>query len=120
MAARITRAAEAPAYVAPLHEGVVTNRLQGIEAGPTEAFWVGNSVYPPGSRALTAPTAAETVYVCLAGELVLRVTDGDTQTTTTLYAGDSAHMPRGTVRSVDNESTDDARLLVVIAVPRPD
>lgn len=117
MAARITRADSAPHYAPPLHDGVTAVRLQGHEAGPTRAFWVGRSTYPPGSTARTAPTAEETVYVCLGGELTLTVAEDGTATTTTLRAGDSVHLPKGTERGVVNDSGADADLLVVIANP---
>jgi quercetin dioxygenase-like cupin family protein len=119
MAARITRAADAPAYSPPLHEDVAAVRLQGHEAGPTRAFWVGRTSYPSGSRALTSATAEETVYVCLGGDLTLTVTAEDgTTSTTLLHAGDSVHLPKGTVRSVVNEADARADLLVVIATPQ--
>ncbi len=114
MSARIVRGAEAPPYFPPLHTGVAAKRLQGHEAGPTDAFWVGESTYPPGSSADTSPTAAETVYLVLDGELELTVADERH----TLHAGDSVHMTRGTTRSVVNASSQDARLLVVIASPK--
>jgi quercetin dioxygenase-like cupin family protein len=112
---RITRADAAPPYHPPLHHDVQAVRLQGHEAGPTGRFWVGRSVYPPGGRADEAPTAEETVYVVLDGELVLNA-EGQTAT---LSAGDSVHLPKGTVRSVENGSGQDATLLVVIATPEP-
>jgi quercetin dioxygenase-like cupin family protein len=111
---RVTRADQAPPYAPPLHQGVDAVRLQGMEAGPTERFWVGLSVYAPGGFADTAPTAEETVYVVLDGELALHA-EGAVQT---LRAGDSVHLPKGTVRSVRNESGAPARLLVVIGTPR--
>ena len=46
MSARIVRAADAPAYDPPLHTGVEARRLQGLEAGETDRFWVGLSTYP--------------------------------------------------------------------------
>ncbi len=51
----------------------------------------------------------------LDGELVLN-TDGQDST---IRAGDSVHLPKGTVRSVENRSGQDASLLVVIAMPVP-
>jgi quercetin dioxygenase-like cupin family protein len=112
---RITRAGTAPPYHPPLHHDVEAVRLQGHEAGPTSRFWVGQSRYLPGGRADEAPTAEETVYVVLAGELDLTA-EGQT---TTLRAGDSVHLPKGTVRSVQNSSGQDASLLVIIALPEP-
>lgn len=115
MAARITRGATAPAYHPPLHDGVDARRLQGHEAGPTQRFWVGESLYPPGASAQTSPTAEETVYVVLQGELTLTLEGGESHL---LRSGDSVHMPRGTTRSVENASGSDARMLVVIATPQ--
>lgn len=118
MAARITRGDQAPPYYPPLHDDVDARRLQGHEAGPTERFWVGVSVYHPGGAATSAPAAQETVYVVLDGELQLVAeADGIDET---LYAGDSAYLPKGTVRSVTNRTDVPARLLVIIAHPEPD
>jgi hypothetical protein len=63
---RITRHADAVPYVAPAHTNVDTRRLQGLEAGETENFWVGLSVYPPGGIAESSPTRAETIYFVIA------------------------------------------------------
>jgi uncharacterized cupin superfamily protein len=114
MPARITRAGTAPPYSPPLHEGVLAWRLQGHEAGPSRAFWVGRSLYPPGSSASLSPTAEETVYVVLGGELTLVTEDG----TSLLRAGDSVHMTRGTARSLANHGEEDAAIIVIIASPR--
>ncbi|MEU6198325.1 cupin domain-containing protein [Streptomyces sp. NPDC047061] len=116
MAARIIRRESAPAYFPPLHDGVDARRLQGHEAGPTGRFWLGESYYHPGGAAQSSPTAEETVYYVLDGELTLTVEDG---TTETLGSGDSVHLPRGTVRSLENRTGAGARLLVVIARPTP-
>ena len=110
---RVTRHAAAPAYVAPAHHGVGTVRLQGHEAGPTERFWVGLSTYHPGGGADQSPTADETVYVVLDGELV--ITSGGREET--LGKHDSVHLPKGTVRRVDNRSAAAATLLVIIGIP---
>lgn len=114
MAARIMRAGDAPSYFPPLHNDVVARRLHGLEAGPTDAFWVGLSDYPPGSNVEEGPTAAECVYVLLSGSLELTA-DGHPHT---LEAGDSVHFTKGTLRSVVNSSKVDAQLLVVIATPK--
>jgi quercetin dioxygenase-like cupin family protein len=110
---RVTRLGEAPSYEAIAHHGVAGLRLQGQEAGPTENFWVGLSYYLPGGGADERPTAGETVYVVLDGSL--RVTaEGET---VTLGVHDSLHMPKGTVRRVDNVSPGTATLLVIIENP---
>jgi mannose-6-phosphate isomerase-like protein (cupin superfamily) len=110
---RITRADAAPPYQPPLHYDVTAVRLQGHEAGDTSRFWVGRSQYPPGGRAGEAPTAEETVYVVLDGELVVTA-NGQSAA---VGPGDSVHLPKGTVRSIENRSGRDAVLLVVIALP---
>ena len=111
---RVTRFAEAPTYHPPLHRGVKARRLQGLEAGPTARFWTGLSVYAPGGAAEESPTAEETVYTVIDGELVVRC-DGREETLREL---DSAHLPKGAVRSVENCSGASATLLVVIALPQ--
>lgn len=108
---RVTRIAQAPAYAAPLHHGVDTVRLQGLEAGPTQRFWVGLSEYAPGGGADLAPTREETVYVVLDGELSVHTGD----TAMRLGRHDSIHLPKGTERRVENDSGQPATLLVIIA-----
>ena len=110
---RITRFAGAPSYAPPLHTGVDCKRLQGHEAGPTQQFWVGHSVYQPGAQASASPTLEETVYTVLSGEVVV-VASGREET---LRALDSVHLPRGTLRSVENRSAQPASILVTIAMP---
>jgi uncharacterized cupin superfamily protein len=110
---RITRADAAPTYYPPLHVGVECRRLQGHEAGPTSRFWVGLSVYAPGGAAHESATAEETIYTVLDGELVIR-SDNRKET---LGRHDSVHLPKGTVRSLINESDRPATLLVAIANP---
>lgn len=114
MPARIMRAADAPTYNPPLHNDVVARRLQGQEAGPTDAFWVGLSDYAPGATVEPSETMAECVYFLVGGELVLTVDGCDV----TLRAGDSVHFTKGTRRSIVNSSGADAQLLVCIANPR--
>src|ERR1700748_1974952 len=105
---RVTRFASAPAYSPPLHTGVDCKRLQGIEAGPTERFWVGLSIYHPGGAAQMSPTMEEMIYTVLDGELVL-TTHGGSET---LGKYDSVHLPKGEQRSVENRSSAPATLLV--------
>ncbi len=111
---RVTRLDKAPPYIAPLHEGVGTLRLQGLEAGPTDRFWVGLSYYLPAGEAQESPTREETVYVVLDGELTI-TSDGAQEV---LQQHDSVHLPKGTVRSVVNNSARPATLLVIIGTPQ--
>ena len=116
MPTRITRAGAAPSYDPPRHVGVDAHRLQGLEAGPTGSFWVGHSLYHPGGAAQESPTAQETVYIVLSGQLTLTVpAEGLTEV---LRPGDSVHLPQGMVRSVTNDTGAEAELLVIMAVPR--
>ena len=107
---RITRHASAPGYLAAAHHDVAAMRLQGHEAGPTERFWVGLSYYLPGGGADESQTVEETVYVVLDGALVVRA-DGREEEIGPL---DSVHLPKGTLRRVDNRSARPAALLVII------
>ncbi|MFC4117318.1 cupin domain-containing protein [Nonomuraea zeae] len=106
----LVRAAEAVPYAPPGHHHVTARRLQGLDAGGPGGFSVGVSHYPPGSTVDTAPTAAETVYVVLAGELELTC-DGSIHT---VSRHDSVHLAAGEVRSLRNASAADATLLVVL------
>ncbi|WP_204080111.1 cupin domain-containing protein [Mycobacterium riyadhense] len=110
----LTRASEAPPYEAPGHEGVCTKRLQGLEAGHTERFWVGVSCYEPGGFVEKAPTHEESVYVVLEGELVVTTQRGET----VLGRLDSMHLAKGEVRSVHNRSDQEALLMVSVAHPQ--
>lgn len=116
MTASLTLASQAPEYHPLLHDGVTAVRLQGHEASSTDRFWVGLSTYAPGGAAQLSPAAEETVYIVLDGELAVQVPDEGLDRL--LRAGDSIHLPKGTIRSVNNRSHKPARLLVVIATPK--
>ena len=110
----LVRSADTVPYDAPAHVNVDTRRIQGLEAGPSDAFWVGISVYPPGGVAGPSEVAAETVYVVLEGEFVLEC-DG----THTVRKHDSIRFTKGERRTLTNASDADATLLVCIAKPQP-
>jgi mannose-6-phosphate isomerase-like protein (cupin superfamily) len=82
-----------------------------MEAGHTEHFWTAISFYLPGGRAAWSPTAGETVYVVLDGELTVVTADGEH----VLRRYDSIHLPPGTERAVENRASSPATLLVTIA-----
>ncbi|MCK2220466.1 cupin domain-containing protein [Actinomadura sp. ATCC 31491] len=106
----LVTAAQAVPYDPPGHHDVAARRLQGLDAGGPGGFSVGLSHYPPGSTVDSAPTAAETVYVVLSGELELTCDDR----VVTLGRHDSVHLTKGEVRSLRNASGADATLLVVL------
>ena len=109
----VTRHDDAVPYSAPFHAGVDTRRLQGMEVGPTDGFWMGLSVYPPGSSAGPSEVMGESIYLVVSGEFVLRC-NGET---TALRQYDSVHLAKGDHRELVNESDSDAVLAVSIANP---
>ena len=111
---QITRLADAVPYDAPFHTGVDTRRLQGMEVGETDGFWMGLSVYPPGSKAGPSEIAGESIYFVVSGEFVLRA-NGQTEVLTQY---DSVHFVKGDHRELVNESDADAVLAVAIANPK--
>ena len=110
---QVTKHADALPYRAPFHEGVDTRRLQGMEIGPTDGFWLGLSIYPPGSSAGPSEVMGESIYLVVSGEFVLRC-DGET---IALRQYDSVHLAKGDHRELANESDSDAVLAVSIANP---
>ncbi|WP_338176227.1 cupin domain-containing protein [Candidatus Dormiibacter inghamiae] len=109
MGMHITRLADAKPFDPPGHRGVGPVRLQGGETAPTEGITVALSHYLPGGQAEMAPQPAETVYVVVAGELVV-ISEG-TEETLRLY--DSAHFTAGTLRQVTNRTQLPASILVI-------
>ena len=108
----LVRSTDAVAYDAPFHVNVDTRRIQGLEAGPSDAFWVGISVYPPGGIAGPSEVMGETVYVVLDGQFTL-----DCDGTHVLRRHDSVRFTKGELRTLVNDSAADATLLVCIAKP---
>lgn len=111
MTMRITRIAVAEPFRPDGHTGVGPVRLQGGEATPTSTFTVALSHYLPGGCAQLAPQAAETVYVVLAGALVI-TSEG---VEATLAPHDSVHFTPGTLRTVENRTNLPASILVIRA-----
>lgn len=109
MSMRITRLADAEPFDPPGHRGVGPVRLQGGEATPTEDVTVALSHYLPGGQAEMAPQPAETIYVVVAGQVVV-VSEG---TEETLFPYDSVHFTAGTVRQVINRTQLPASILVI-------
>jgi mannose-6-phosphate isomerase-like protein (cupin superfamily) len=112
MAMRITRLEDAVPFDPPGHRGAGPVRLQGGPEAPTEGFTVVLSHYLPGGEAEMTPQVAETVYVVVAGELVM-ISEG---TEETLRSYDSVHFTVGTPRQVVNRTHLPASMLVIRAV----
>ena len=109
MGMRITRLAEATPFDPPGHRGVGPVRLQGGEETPTERVTVVLSHYLPGGEAEMALQQTETMYVVVAGELVM-ISEG---TEETLGVYDSVHFTPGTRRQVVNRTNVPASMLVI-------
>lgn len=104
-------AADGVPYDAPHHFGVISRRLQGLEASHTTAYWVAQSDYEPGGGVDESPARGETTYIGVSGELTVTV-DGVLHR---LAAGDTLHLVAGELRSVVNAGSEVATILVVIA-----
>lgn len=109
MSMRINRLADGERFDPAGHSGVGPVRLQGGENSPTETVTVVLSHYLPGGEAGMAPQATETIYVVVAGELVM-VSEGEEAV---LRPYDSVHFTAGTERQVVNRSQLPASMLVV-------
>lgn len=67
----VTRFANAPDYFPANHDGMRCRRLQGHEAGPAEALWMGVSEIEPGGHTDLKGSPVEKHYVVLRGELTV-------------------------------------------------
>ena len=111
----VTRIAEAKAYQAPKHHDVAAMRLQGFDVSGVKAFWVGFSRYEPGGRAERDASGTEKVYVVIDGELTV-ITDGGEAVLGPL---DSCYLAPGEARAVENRSSEQASMLVLMEYPPP-
>ncbi|MET0273109.1 MAG: cupin domain-containing protein [Phenylobacterium sp.] len=104
---------EAPSYEAPGHAGFSMFRLQGLEASPAVAMWVGQSVIAPGGTTTLAASAVEKIYVVIAGE----VTIGNGVEEAVLQTLDSCRIAPDESRQVRNDGSGEARLLLAMQLP---
>lgn len=109
MGITVTRIGNARAYDAPNHFGVVGRRLQGLDAGGAQSYWIGVSDFEPGGGAGPDAGKIEKSYVILSGEMTLEA-DGQS---VTLRALDSVTIDAGTERKITNETDSLARMLVI-------
>jgi len=108
-----TRFAEAPAYHPANHDGMHCLRLQGHEAGPSEALWMGVSVILPGCHTSLDASPVEKHYVVLEGTVCIRTPSE----TVTLGRLDSVRLAPGEARQVSNPSNLPAMLLLAMPYP---
>jgi mannose-6-phosphate isomerase-like protein (cupin superfamily) len=111
---QVTRFSAAKTYSPPKHAGCVSYRLQGMDASPVQDFWVGMSHFLPGGGAELDATPVEKVYVVLSGEITVEA--GGSRVT--LKPFDSCVIGMNEPRSIVNESSLPATILVAISKPK--
>ena len=109
----VKRFAEAKAYDAPNHRGVVGLRLQGFEDGGPTNQWIGLSQFLPGGGAGPDSMPFEKVYVVLEGQMTVILGGSET----VLGEMDSCTIAPGEVREIVNRSNHICKMLVVIPYP---
>jgi mannose-6-phosphate isomerase-like protein (cupin superfamily) len=108
-----TRFAQAPAYFPANHEGMHCLRLQGHEAGASEALWMGVSIILPGGHTSLDASPVEKHYVVLEGEVSVRTPTEEA----VLQRFDSVRLAPGEARQVRNLSNLPAMLLLAMPYP---
>ena len=103
-------------YDAPGHYGVVCKRYHGKAETEAEKFWIGISEFEPGGGAEYAyeTSAQEKVYYVLEGEMTVYM-NGEKYV---LKKYDSIHFDVGDTKTIINETTLPASMLVIAAVPK--
>ena len=107
---QVTRFDKAPGYVAPEHFDMACLRLQGREASPTEAMWVGMSHLLPGGYTSLKASPQEKIYVVIQGEVTIRTSDDEA----TLGPLDSVLIARGEERALENQTNKPATVLLLM------
>lgn len=113
----ITRFAQAPSYVAPNHFDMQCVRLQGFEAGPSQALWMGVSTLLPGGHTSLDGSPVEKHYVVLEGEVTLVSELQGQHSEAVLRKHDSACFAPGEKRQLVNRSTHTASILLAMPYP---
>lgn len=110
---QITRIAEARPYEAPGHHEMAALRLQGHAATSTRHNWVGLSHFLPGGGADESASPLERIYVVLTGQITV-TSEGEEAVLGPL---DSVCFAPGETRSVRNDTTLPATMLVLMPYP---
>jgi len=109
MSLQVVNLTDAVAIYPPGHSNVQPFQLQGGPAAPTEDVTVVLSHYLPGGRAESTVMTAETIYVVVAGQLVVTADGAEA----TLGVFDSVMLPAGTVRTMENRGKLPASMIVI-------
>ena len=107
----VTRFDSAPEYFPENHFSMRCVRLQGHEAGESDALWLGVSIIQPGGYTSFSASAVEKHYVVLSGELTVETHAG----TEVLHANDSCRLAPGEARALRNSSF--TPVTVLLAMP---
>ncbi|MDC7785027.1 cupin domain-containing protein [Rhodoplanes sp. TEM] len=110
----VTRFTDAKPYEAKRHHAMVALQLQGGAESATEAFTCGLSHFLPGGGAEMSASAAEKLYVVVAGEVTV-ITDGGE---VVLGPLDSCHLAPGEARAIENRGNAVASMLVILSKPK--
>ena len=110
----VTRLAAAPAYDPPHHVDMRCLRLQGHEATPTEALWLGLSHLLPGGHTAFDASPLEKLYVVVEGEVTV-VSDGGEAALGPL---DSCRIAPGERRRLENRTNRSASILLAMPYPK--
>lgn len=106
----VVRLKDAPPYEAPGHTGFRMSRLQGMEASPAVAMWVGLSVIAPGGYTTLTASGLEKIYVVVDGEVTL----GNGEQEVVLQPLDSCRIAPDESRQVRNDGAREARLILAM------
>jgi carbonic anhydrase/acetyltransferase-like protein (isoleucine patch superfamily) len=106
----ITRLSAAPVYRPAHHVDMTCLRLQGHEAGPSDALWLGLSHLLPGAHTGFDASPVEKHYVVLEGAVTIVTESGEA----TLAAWDSCRLQPGEARKLENRTNRTASLLLAM------
>ena len=110
----VVRCAEAPHYRSPGHVEMAMQRLQGLEAGPSESLWIGLLTISPGGGTTAAASGMEKFYVCIQGEVSVEAEASGMTERARLAPLDSCRIAPRESRRLSNPGNEPARLLLVM------
>lgn len=111
----LTRLAAAPAYFPADHTDMRCLRLQGHEAGPSQALWIGLSHLLPGGHTGFDASPLEKHYVVLDGAVTVITEEGER----TLGVWDSCRLAPGERRRLENRTNRPASILLTMPLAAP-
>lgn len=111
----VTRFERAPPYYPAEHYDMRCLRLQGREAGPSDALWLGMSQILPGGHTSLEASAVEKLYFVLEGELTIETSDGETP----LGPFDSCRIAPNEARALKNKSNKPVLVLLCMPLAAP-